>query len=70
MISRSLILQILQVAKIMRRFFYGAPAEIMQIYTTSGSNFSPGVALDVIHPSGRRKCGSVVTFATFLRIII
>ncbi len=34
MISRSLILQILQAAKIMRRFFYGAPAEIMRIYTT------------------------------------
>jgi len=34
MISRSLILQILQAAKIMRMFFYGAPAEIMQIYTT------------------------------------
>jgi hypothetical protein len=34
MISRSLILQILQAAKIMRRFFYEAPAEIMRIYTT------------------------------------
>jgi len=34
MISRSLILQILQAAKIMWRFFYGAPAEIMRIYTT------------------------------------
>jgi len=34
MISRSLILQILQTAKIMRRFFYEAPAEIMRIYTT------------------------------------
>jgi len=32
MISRSLILQ---AAKIMRRFFYEAPAEIMRIYTTS-----------------------------------
>ncbi len=31
MISRSLILQILQAAKIMRAFFYGAPAEIMQM---------------------------------------
>jgi len=28
-------LQILQAAKIMRRFFYEAPAEIMRIYTTS-----------------------------------
>jgi len=35
MISRSLILQILQAAKIMRRFFYEAPAEIMRIYTTN-----------------------------------
>jgi len=35
MISRSLILQILQAAKIMRRFFYEAPAEIMRNYTTS-----------------------------------
>ena len=35
MISRSLILQILQAAKIMRRFFYEAPAEIMRIYTTT-----------------------------------
>jgi len=34
MISRSLILQILQAAKIMRRFFYEAPAEIMRNYTT------------------------------------
>jgi len=34
MISRSLILQILQAAKIMQRFFYEAPAEIMRIYTT------------------------------------
>ncbi len=34
MISRGLILQILQAAKIMRRFFYEAPAEIMRIYTT------------------------------------
>ncbi len=34
MISHSLILQILQGAKIMRRFFYEAPAEIMRIYTT------------------------------------
>jgi hypothetical protein len=35
MISSSLILQISQAAKIMRRFFYEAPAEIMRIYTTS-----------------------------------
>jgi len=35
MISRSLILQILQAAKIMRRFFYEAPAEIMRNYTTN-----------------------------------
>jgi len=35
MISLSLILQILQAAKIMRRFFYEAPAEIMRIYTTA-----------------------------------
>jgi hypothetical protein len=35
MISRSLILQILQAAKIMQRFFYEAPAEIMRIYTTA-----------------------------------
>jgi len=35
MISRSLILQILQAAKIMRRFFYEAPAEIMRNYTTT-----------------------------------
>jgi len=34
MISRSLILQISQAAKIMRRFFYEAPAEIMRVYTT------------------------------------
>jgi len=34
MISRSLISQILQAAKIMRTVFYGAPVEIMQIYTT------------------------------------
>jgi len=34
MISRSLILQFLQAAKIMRRFFYEAPAEIMRNYTT------------------------------------
>jgi hypothetical protein len=34
MISRSLILLILQAAKIMRAFFYGVPAEIMRIYTT------------------------------------
>jgi len=34
MISRSLILQILQAAKIMLRFFYEAPAEIMRNYTT------------------------------------
>jgi len=34
MISRSLILQILQAAKIMPRFFYEAPAEIMRNYTT------------------------------------
>jgi hypothetical protein len=34
MISRSLILQISQAAKIMRRFFYEAPAEIMRNYTT------------------------------------
>ncbi len=32
--QRSLILQILQAAKIMRRFFYEAPAEIMRNYTT------------------------------------
>jgi len=38
MISRSLILQILQAAKIMRRFFYEAPAEIMRIYTTFDDN--------------------------------
>jgi len=37
MISRSFILQILQAAKIMRRFFYEAPAEIMRIYTTPTS---------------------------------
>jgi len=41
MISRSLILQILQAAKIMRRFFYEAPAEIMRIYTTDHSGFQP-----------------------------
>jgi len=35
MISRSLILLILQAAKITRAFFYGAPAEIMRIYTTA-----------------------------------
>jgi len=35
MISRSLTLQILQAAKIMRRFFYEAPEEIMRIYTTN-----------------------------------
>jgi len=37
MISRSLILQILQAAKIMRRFFYEAPAEIMRNYTTDNN---------------------------------
>jgi len=37
-ISRSLILQILQAAKIMRRFFYEAPAEIMRNYTTLLNN--------------------------------
>jgi len=40
MISRSLILQILQAAKIMRRFFYEAPAEIMRNYTTPSVPFS------------------------------
>jgi len=39
MISSSLILQILQAAKIMRRFFYEAPAEIMRNYTTSNNYF-------------------------------
>jgi len=34
MISRSLILLILQAVKIMREFFYEASVEIMQIYTT------------------------------------
>jgi len=42
MISRSLILQILQAAKIMRRFFYGAPAEIMRIYTTESKRKREG----------------------------
>jgi len=41
MISRSLILQILQAAKIMRRFFYEAPAEIMRIYTTNVDEIDP-----------------------------
>jgi len=40
MIFRSLILQILQAAKIMRRFFYEAPAEIMRIYTTHRFRFT------------------------------
>jgi len=39
MISRSLILLILQAAKIMRRFFYEAPAEIMRNYTTFPISF-------------------------------
>jgi len=37
MISRSLILLILQGVKIMRVSFYEAPAEIMQIDTTGGA---------------------------------
>jgi len=41
MISRSLILQILQAAKIMRRFYYEAPAEIMRIYTTTDNRWMP-----------------------------
>ncbi len=42
MISRSLILQISQAAKIMRRFFYEAPAEIMRIYTTGADGWGGG----------------------------
>jgi len=34
--QKSLLNLVLQAAKIMRTFFYGAPAEIMQIYTTLG----------------------------------
>jgi len=51
MISRSLILQILQAAKIMRRFFYEAPAEIMRIYTTF---------LDLKKDSGRGSEGWIL----------
>jgi len=47
MISRSLILLISQAAKIMRRFFYEAPAEIMRNYTTNvAQNFLRPIRLD------------------------